>query len=138
MGNGAQHASSQFRPGGGASGANCVVTSHALKWSETAKQHATHNTQQHNNTTSQQQQQQQQHTTTTHNNNTQQQPTTNNQQQYTLGGFVLTGEELPPHVEACSHPSRRPKPIPAIPPYVVKTPHLHGAPTTEETSFVQP
>ena len=26
-------------------------------------------------------------------------------------------------VEACSHPSRRPNPIPAIPPYVVKTPH---------------
>ena len=31
-------------------------------------------------------------------------------------------------VEACSLPSRRPKPIPAV-----KTPHLHGAPTTEET-----
>ena len=36
-------------------------------------------------------------------------------------------------VEACSHPSRRPNPIPAIPPYVVRTPHLHGAPTSEET-----
>ena len=36
-------------------------------------------------------------------------------------------------VETCSHPSRRPNPIPAIPPYVVRTPHLHGAPTTEET-----
>ena len=36
-------------------------------------------------------------------------------------------------VEACSPPSRRPNPIPAIPPYVVRTPHLHGAPTTEET-----
>ena len=35
-------------------------------------------------------------------------------------------------VEACSHPSRRPNPIPAVPPYVVRTPHLHGAPTTEE------
>ena len=23
--------------------------------------------------------------------------------------------------------------VPAIPPYAVKTPHLHGAPTTEET-----
>ena len=54
-----------IRLGGGASGANCVVTSHALKWSETAKhttasqflekrqrpqpttntQHTTHNTQ---------------------------------------------------------------------------------------------
>ena len=41
-------------------------------------------------------------------------------------------------VEAWSLPSRRPNPIPAIPPYVVKTPHLHGAPTTEETSFVEP
>ena len=30
-------------------------------------------------------------------------------------------------------PSRRPNPIPAFPPYVVRTPHLHGAPTTEET-----
>ena len=29
-------------------------------------------------------------------------------------------------VEACSPPSRRPNPIPAIPPYVVRTPHLHG------------
>ena len=36
-------------------------------------------------------------------------------------------------VEACSHPSRRPNPIPAIPLYVVRTPHLHGEPTTEET-----
>ena len=36
-------------------------------------------------------------------------------------------------VEAWSPPSRRPNPIPAIPPYVVRTPHLHGAPTTEET-----
>ena len=36
-------------------------------------------------------------------------------------------------VEACSLPSRRPNPIPASPPYVVRTPHLHGAPTTEET-----
>ena len=36
-------------------------------------------------------------------------------------------------VEACSPPSRWPNPIPAIPPYVVRTPHLHGAPTTEET-----
>ena len=37
-------------------------------------------------------------------------------------------------VESCSHPSRRPNPIPAIPPYVVRTPHLHGAPTTEEST----
>ena len=35
-------------------------------------------------------------------------------------------------------PKQAPNPIPAIPPHVVKTPHLHGAPTTEETSFVKP
>ena len=49
---------------------------------------------------------------------------------------LLTGEEPPPHlwgVETCSHPSRRPNPIPAILPYVVRTPHLHGAPTSKET-----
>ena len=39
-------------------------------------------------------------------------------------------------VESCSLPSRWPNPIPAIPPFVVRTPHLHGAPTTEETSVV--
>ena len=38
-------------------------------------------------------------------------------------------------VESCSLPSGWPNPIPAIPPYVVTTPHLHGAPTTEETSY---
>ena len=65
--NGAQHACSQFRPGGGASGANCVVTSHALKWSETAKQHNTHNTTQHNT----------QHTTHNTQHNTTQQNTHN-------------------------------------------------------------
>ena len=31
-------------------------------------------------------------------------------------------------------PSRRPNPIPAVPPSVVRTPHLHGVPTTEETT----
>ena len=36
-------------------------------------------------------------------------------------------------VEARTPPSRQPNPIPAIPPCVVRTPHLHGAPTTEET-----
>ena len=36
-------------------------------------------------------------------------------------------------VAACSHPSRRPNPIPAITPSVVKTQHLHGAPTAKET-----
>ena len=51
-------------------------------------------------------------------------------------GSVSTGEEPPPplwEVKSCSALSRRPNPIPAIPPYVVRTPHLHGAPTTEET-----
>ena len=60
----------------------------------------------------------------------------NNNNNTIWGGSVLTGEELPPPlwgVEACSHPSRRHNPIPAIPPYVVSTPHLHGAPTTEES-----
>ena len=37
-------------------------------------------------------------------------------------------------VESCSIPRRWPTQSPAIPPYVVRTPHLHGAPTTEETS----
>ena len=41
-------------------------------------------------------------------------------------------------VESCSPPSRRPNPIPVIPPCVVRTPHLHVAPTAEETSFVKP
>ena len=51
-------------------------------------------------------------------------------------GSVLTGEEPPPHSGELKHaltPSRRPSPIPAFPPHVVRTPHLHGAPTTEET-----
>ena len=40
-------------------------------------------------------------------------------------------------VESRSLPRRWPNPIPALPPFVVKTPHLHGAPTMEETSFVK-
>ena len=58
------------------------------------------------------------------------------QQQYNLGRlrFYRRGASTPLWgFEACSHPSRRPNPIPAIPPYVIRTPHLHGAPTTEET-----
>ena len=58
------------------------------------------------------------------------------QQEYNLGRlrFYRRGASTPLWgVEACSPPSRRPNPIPAIPPYVVRTPHLHGAPTTEET-----
>ena len=37
-------------------------------------------------------------------------------------------------VESSSLPSRWPNPIPLVPPYVVRTPHLHGVRTTEETS----
>ena len=45
--------------------------------------------------------------------------------------------DLWPHISSSFSPrppSRRPNPIPAVTPYVVRTPHLHGAPTTEETS----
>ena len=77
---------------------------------------------------------QQHHTNSDRHNNRQQQ-----QQQYNLGGSTLTGEEPPAYCgefESCSLSSGWPNPIPAIPPYVVKTPHLHGAPTTEETSLL--
>ena len=75
-------------------------------------------------------------TTTTHNNNHTQKQPQQQQQQCNLERlrFNRRGASTPLWgVEACSHPSRRPNPIPAIPPYVVRTPHLHGAPTTEET-----
>ena len=58
------------------------------------------------------------------------------QQQYNLERlrFNRRGASTPLWgVEACSPPSRRPNPIPAIPPYVVRTPRLHGAPSTEGT-----
>ena len=58
------------------------------------------------------------------------------QQEYNLGRlrFYRRGASTPLWgVEACSLPSRRPNPIPALPPQNVRTPHLHGAPTTEET-----
>ena len=58
------------------------------------------------------------------------------QQQYNLERlrFNRRGASTPLwRVESCSPPSRRPNPIPAIPPSVVRTPHLHGAPTTKET-----
>ena len=54
------------------------------------------------------------------------------QQEYNLERLRLTGEEPPPSGEL----NRWPNPIPAIPPCVVRTPHLHGAPTTEETSVL--
>ena len=51
------------------------------------------------------------------------------------GGFVLTGEEHPPHSGELKHalsqvggPTQSQLSRP-----VVKTPHLHGAPTKEET-----
>ena len=40
-------------------------------------------------------------------------------------------------VESCSSPTKWPNPIPATPLCVVRTPHLHGAPTTEETFRVK-
>ena len=41
------------------------------------------------------------------------------------------------HALSLSLPISLPNPIPAIPLHAVKTPHLHGAPTTEETSKVK-
>ena len=58
------------------------------------------------------------------------------QQQYNLERlrFNRRGASTPLWgVEAWSPPSRRPNPIPAIPPHVVRTPHLHAALTTQET-----
>ena len=66
-----------------------------------------------------------------HNNNN-----NNNNNNTIWGGSVSTGEEPPPHSGELKHALTQaggPNPIPAIPPYVVRTPHLHGAPTTEET-----
>ena len=73
------------------------------------------------------------HTTTT----TARQQRHNNNNNTIWGGSVCfnrRGASTPLWgVETMLSPSRRPNPIPAIPPYVVKTPHLHGAPTLEET-----
>ena len=76
-------------------------------------------------------------TTATHNSNTQQQHNNNNNNN--RRSSVLTGEELHPTLRSLLmlSPKRVPNPIPAIPPHVVRTPHLHGAPTTEETSTVK-
>ena len=62
------------------------------------------------------------------------------QQKYKLGRlrFTRRGASTPLWgVEACSLSRRWPNPTPAIPPFVVRTPHLHGAPTTEETVELQ-
>ena len=47
-------------------------------------------------------------------------------------------EGPPPHsggVESCSVPDTCHNPAPPIRPYVFRTPHVHGAPTTEDTAF---
>ena len=71
-------------------------------------------------------------------NQTTTQPQNNNNKNTIWGGSVLTGEEPPPHSGELNHALSPvggwPNPIPAIPPYVVRTPHLHGAPITEENS----
>ena len=52
--------------------------------------------------------------------------------------FIRRGASTPLWgVESCSFSGRWPYPILAIPPYVVMTPHLHGAPTMQETSTVK-
>ena len=57
-----------------------------------------------------------------------QQTTTHNQQQ-----------QRRPIIQSGEAPwTSWPNPISVVPPCVVRTPHLHGAPTTEETSFVKP
>ena len=58
----------------------------------------------------------------------------NNKNNNTIwGGSVLTGEEPPPHSGELKHALSQAGGPTAIPPYVVRTPHLHGAPTTKET-----
>ena len=52
-------------------------------------------------------------------------------------GSIFNGEKPPLHSGELNHaltPSGWPYPIPTIPANVVRTPHLCGAPTTEETS----
>ena len=65
-----------------------------------------------------------------------------NNNNYTIWcGYFVTGEELPPHSGGLKHALLQaggPTQFPAFPPCVVKTPHLHGAPTTKETSLVKP
>ena len=88
------------RIGCGASGAKCVVTSHALKGIE---QHTTHNT-------------------------------TTTQPQHNKTTIIQPGEapfKQARSLESCSL-RRWPNTIPAFPPYGVRTPHLHGLPTTEK------
>ena len=65
---------------------------------------------------------------TTTNNTTHPHTTHNNNNKFWRGS-LLTGGELNHALSQASGPN----PIPAIPPYVIRTPHLHGGPTTEET-----
>ena len=77
------------------------------------------------------------HEQTRHTSTTSAPPPSPPQQQHNLERLRFNRRGAPTPlwgVESCSHPSRWSNPIPAIPSYVVKTPHLHGAPTTEETS----
>ena len=60
----------------------------------------------------------------------------NNNNNTIWGGSVLTGEELPPHSGELKHALTQaggPTQSQLSRPFVVRTPHLHGAPTTEET-----
>ena len=53
-----------------------------------------------------------------------------------LAAMRFNRQELPPHfggMHSCSQPGTCNNPIPAIPPYVIRTPHIHGKPTMEET-----
>ena len=60
----------------------------------------------------------------------------NNNNNTIWGGSVLTVEEPPPHSGELKHALPQaggPTQSQLSPPCVVRTPHLHGAPTTEET-----
>ena len=66
--------------------------------------------------------------------------TNNNNAPFSFETMRLRREEPPPRFGKLNHalaPGKWPNPNPAIPPSVVRTPHLHGAPPTEETSFVK-
>ena len=64
-----------------------------------------------------------------------------NNNHFTLGTFRflprrcgVAARSLHPTTGELQSPRGCHNPTPAIPPYVVRTPHLHGAPTTEETT----
>ena len=85
-------------------------------------------TTQHNNNNNNHTTTQQQHTATHSNTTTQQQHNNHNNKNTIWRGSVLAGEEFPPNSGKLKHASllcKRLNPIPAIPQYVVKTPHLH-------------